>query len=92
MPNGPVFKCHLNTRQPNHLNTEAKDAILFSYELVQYQNVFSIQIPAVSAYNLVRCTNLDISGQDRVDHINLRRVHISGTNDVTVRWVPISGE
>ena len=30
MPNGPVFKCHLNTKQPNHLNPGRMDAILFS--------------------------------------------------------------
>ena len=31
---GPVFECHLNTRQPDHLNTRQMDTILFSYELV----------------------------------------------------------
>ena len=44
MPNGPVFKFHLNTTQPDHLNTGQMDgillmdAILFSYVLVQYLN------------------------------------------------------
>ena len=33
--NGLVFKCHLNTRQPNHLNTGQTDAILFSFVLVR---------------------------------------------------------
>ena len=32
------FKCHLNTRQPDHLNTRLLDAILFSYALVWYSN------------------------------------------------------
>ena len=30
MPNGPVFKCHLNTGQRNHFDTRQMDAILFS--------------------------------------------------------------
>ena len=34
MPNGPVFKCHLNTGQPNHLNTGQMDTILFSVKLM----------------------------------------------------------
>ena len=38
MPNGLVFECHLNTGQPNHLNTGQMDAILFSFVLVQYSN------------------------------------------------------
>ena len=38
MPNGLLFKCHLNTGQPNHLNTRQMDAILFSMFLVQYLN------------------------------------------------------
>ena len=38
MPNGPEFKCHLNTQQPNHLNTGQMNAILFSYELVRYSS------------------------------------------------------
>ena len=47
MVNGPVFKCHLNTGQPQHLNTRyilqldttpLTDAILFSYVLVWYLN------------------------------------------------------
>ena len=41
MPNGMVFKCHLNTKQPNHLNTGHMDAILFSYLLVKYSNGWS---------------------------------------------------
>ena len=32
------FECHLNTRQPNHLNTRQMDAILFSYVLVRFSN------------------------------------------------------
>ena len=38
MPIGQVFECHLNTRQPNHLNFEQMDTILFSYKLVRYLN------------------------------------------------------
>ena len=38
MSNGLEFKCHLNTRQPNHLNTGQMNAILFSYVLVWYSN------------------------------------------------------
>ena len=41
MPNDLVFECHLNTEQPNHLNTGLMDAILFSYVLVQYLNGWS---------------------------------------------------
>ena len=44
MPNGPVFKWHLNNRitgQPDHLNTRKMDAILFSYVLVWYSNGWS---------------------------------------------------
>ena len=41
MPNGLVFECHLNTGQPNHLNTAQMDAILFSYVLVWYSNDWS---------------------------------------------------
>ena len=41
MPNGLVSECHLNTGQPNHLNTGQMDAILFSYVLVQYLNGWS---------------------------------------------------
>ena len=33
-PNGLVFECHLNTGQPNHLNTRLMKAILFSYVMV----------------------------------------------------------
>ena len=36
--NGPVFKCHSNTGQPDHLNTGKMDAILFCYVLVRYSN------------------------------------------------------
>ena len=36
MPNGPVFKCHLNTGQPDNFNIKQMDAILFSYVLVRY--------------------------------------------------------
>ena len=32
------FECHLNTGQPNQLNTVQMDAISFSYVLVQYSN------------------------------------------------------
>ena len=42
MLNGLVFKCHLNTRQPNHLNTGQMDFILFSYELVGIQKVSQV--------------------------------------------------
>ena len=35
---GLVFKCHLNTVQPNYLNTRQMDAILFIYVLVEYSN------------------------------------------------------
>ena len=38
MPNGPIFKCQLNSGQPNHLNTGQMDTILFSYVMVQYSN------------------------------------------------------
>ena len=38
MPNGLVFECHLNTGQPNHLNTGQMDNIIFSYVLVWYLN------------------------------------------------------
>ena len=38
MTNGPVFECHMNIGQPDHLNTGQMDAILFSDELVQYPN------------------------------------------------------
>ena len=38
MPNGLVFECHSNTRQPSHLNT---GQILFSYVLVWYLNGWS---------------------------------------------------
>ena len=38
MLNVLAFYCHLNTGQPNHLNTEQLDAILFSYVLVWYSN------------------------------------------------------
>ena len=38
MPNGLVFKCHLNMGQPNELNTIQMDAILFSYVMVWYSN------------------------------------------------------
>ena len=38
MSNGLVIKCHLNTNQPEHLNTGQMDAILFSYVWVQYLN------------------------------------------------------
>ena len=31
MPNDMVFEYHLNTGQPNYLNTGQMDAILFSY-------------------------------------------------------------
>ena len=44
MPNGLVFECYLNTRQPKHLNTGQMDAILFSYLLVCYrQLLFEIE-------------------------------------------------
>ena len=33
--NGSIFICHLNTRQPGHLNTRQMDAILVSYVLVR---------------------------------------------------------
>ena len=36
-----VFKCHLNTRQPDYLNTRQMEAILFSYVLVRYLNGWS---------------------------------------------------
>ena len=38
MPNGLVFKCHLNTGEPKNLNTGQIDDILQSYVLVQYLN------------------------------------------------------
>ena len=38
IPNGLVFEWHLNTGQPNHLNTGQTDAILFSNVQVQYKN------------------------------------------------------
>ena len=59
MPNCPVFKCHLNTGQPNHWikkphwNTIQLDAILFSYMLVQYSNgLLSTQDIALKANHL----------------------------------------
>ena len=36
-----VFKCHMKTGQPIHLNTWQMDAILFSYVLVWYWNGWS---------------------------------------------------
>ena len=42
MPNGLVFKCHLNTGQPDHLNPRKLGAILFSYVMVRYSNGRSI--------------------------------------------------
>ena len=36
VPNSPLFQCHLNISQVDHLNTRQMDAILFSYVLVQY--------------------------------------------------------
>ena len=36
-----LFKCHLNTRQPDHLNTGQMDALSFSYVLVPYSNGWS---------------------------------------------------
>ena len=44
MPNGLVFKCHLNTGQPDHLNTGQMDGILISYVLVQYIFKWSIKV------------------------------------------------
>ena len=41
MPNGPVFECHLNSKQPDHLNTRKIDNILFSYVLIRYLNGWS---------------------------------------------------
>ena len=41
MPNILVFKCHLHTRQPDHLNTGQMDTILFNYVLVGYSNGWS---------------------------------------------------
>ena len=38
MSNSPVFECHLNTGQPNHLNARQMDAILFSYVLILYSS------------------------------------------------------
>ena len=38
MPNGLVFKCHLNTGEPNHFNTRQMEAIMLFYVLVQYSN------------------------------------------------------
>ena len=38
MPNELVLECHLNTRQPSHLNTGQIDTILVSYVLVRYLN------------------------------------------------------
>ena len=35
---GPAFKCHLNSGQPDHLNTRQMDNILFSYLLSWYLN------------------------------------------------------
>ena len=40
-PNSPVFECHLNTGQPDHLSTKQMDTILFSYVLVWYSNGWS---------------------------------------------------
>ena len=33
MSDGPVFECHLNTRQPNHLKARQMGAILYLMEL-----------------------------------------------------------
>ena len=45
MPNGPVFKCHLNTGQPDHLITGQMDAILFlMYWSSKNFKKFSIQL------------------------------------------------
>ena len=33
-----VFKCHLNTGQPDHMNTRQLDATLFSHTLIWYLN------------------------------------------------------
>ena len=41
MPNILVFKCHLHTRQPDHLNTGQMDTILFNYVLVGNFNGWS---------------------------------------------------
>ena len=38
MLNGPVFEFCLNNGQPDYLNTEQMDAILFSYAMVWYMN------------------------------------------------------
>ena len=52
MPNGLVFKCHLNTGQPNHLNTGQMDAILFSYILVWNSDPHCIEIMAACKFFL----------------------------------------
>ena len=63
MPNGPVFECHLNTGQPDHLNAEQMDAILFSYELVQYSNGrLTIQIPNHFKSKLKKVWYSNVSG------------------------------
>ena len=41
MPNGLVYKCHLKTGQPNHLNIIQMDVILFCYVLVRSLNGWS---------------------------------------------------
>ena len=39
MPNNLALESHLNTGQPNHLNTRQIDAILFSYVFLCIQMV-----------------------------------------------------
>ena len=54
MPNGPVFKCHLNTGQPKHLKTGQMDAILFSYVLVWYMIYIGTQITRIQIQIITR--------------------------------------
>ena len=42
VPNGPVFECHLNTGQPDHLNAGPIDAIFLTVEHRSYKRVFKI--------------------------------------------------
>ena len=78
-----VFKCHLNTGEPNHLNTGQMDAILFSDVLVWYLNgqsrtadhlstePFEIQLQKVwyssGRYSDPQCTSLTRSKKLNVE-------------------------
>ena len=49
MPNGLVFECHLNTGQPNHLNTGQMAAILF---LMYWSGARMVRLVHMTAFHL----------------------------------------